>query len=69
MNKGISFRELKLNEDFTRESLKETFPFAKTYPVIVVDGMNIGGFTELKEMVDQLSSDTRKFLSERAGAL
>jgi glutaredoxin 3 len=41
-----------LDEDFTREELFEKFPTARTFPQIVVDGESIGGFTELKELVN-----------------
>jgi len=63
INKNISYKELKLGEDFTRESLLEMFPEAKTFPVIVVDGFNIGGYVQLKEHIDN-SNDSRKFLIE-----
>ena len=41
-----------LDEDFTREQLFETFPTARTFPQIIVDGEKIGGFTEFKALVD-----------------
>lgn len=63
VNKNISFKELKLGEDFTRESLLEMFPEAKTFPVIVVDGFNIGGYADLKEQINN-DIDNRKFLIE-----
>lgn len=62
-NKNIPYTELKLNEDFTREILLEKFPTAKTFPVIVVDGFYIGGFTQLEEMVNE-QRDGRKLLNE-----
>jgi glutaredoxin len=37
-------------KDFTREELMETFPGARTFPQIIVDGQKIGGYTELKEL-------------------
>jgi glutaredoxin 3 len=65
-NRGIGYTELKLDEDFTRENLTQLFPLARTFPVIVVDGFNIGGFTELQKMLTEESKDNRKFLSEGA---
>lgn len=62
-NKNIPYKEMKLGEDFTRETLLEMFPEAKTFPVIVVDGFNIGGYVQLKEHIDSVS-DSRKFLTE-----
>lgn len=41
-----------LDEDFNREQLMETFPGARTFPQIIVDGKKIGGFTEYKALVD-----------------
>lgn len=63
-NKGIPFKEQKLGEDFTREVLLEMFPYAKSFPVIVVDGFNIGGYQELKEKLEQSNNDATKFLIE-----
>ena len=41
-----------LDEDFDRETLMETFPGARTFPQIMVDGEKIGGFTEFKALVE-----------------
>ena len=41
-----------LDEDFSREELFETFPGARTFPQIIVDGEKIGGFTEFKLLVE-----------------
>jgi glutaredoxin 3 len=40
-----------LDEDFDRETLMETFPGARTFPQIIVDGEKIGGYTEFKALV------------------
>lgn len=58
------FKEYKLNEDFTREVLLSRYPNAKTYPVVVVDGYNIGGCDQLKVLLNEEVSDNRKFLAE-----
>lgn len=63
-NKSIPFKEQKLGEDFTRETLLEMFPHAKSFPVIVVDGFNIGGYQQLKEKLEQANTDATKFLIE-----
>lgn len=55
-SKNVKFTEQKLGIDFTREMLLEKFPHAKTFPVIVVDGMNIGGYIELTEELRKRSS-------------
>jgi len=36
----------KLEVDFTREEIMEQFPGVKTFPIVVVDGENIGGYQE-----------------------
>ena len=43
-----------LDEDFTREELFEKFPGARTFPQIRVDGENIGGYTEFKELIEYI---------------
>jgi glutaredoxin 3 len=59
----IEYTSLVLDEDFTKENLLELFPSAKTFPVIVVDGYNIGGYDQLKVLVEQ-KNETRKLLNE-----
>lgn len=63
-NRGKDFIEYKLDEDFTREILLSKFPEAKSYPVIVIDGFNIGGFEQLKQHLAEETSDHRKVLLE-----
>lgn len=63
-NRGKDFIEYKLDEDFTREILLSKFPEAKSYPVIVIDGFNIGGFEQLKQHLAEETSDRRKVLLE-----
>jgi len=63
-SKGMSYTELKLGEDFTRETLLDMFPEARTFPVIVMEGFNIGGYQQLKEKLDHSVGDNRKFLTE-----
>lgn len=41
-----------LDQDFTREELFETFPTARTFPQIIVDGEKIGGYTEFEALVE-----------------
>lgn len=56
-SKSIRFTEQKLDIHFTREMLIEKFPHAKTFPVIVVDGMHIGGYNELNEELRKRTSN------------
>lgn len=60
--KKIEFLEHKLDVNFTREHLLEKFPEAKTFPVIVVDGYRIGGYSELKEHLS--NNDGKQLLNE-----
>ncbi len=43
----------KLNEDFNREEFFEKFPGARTFPQIVINGDNIGGYTDLEKTLGQ----------------
>jgi glutaredoxin len=63
-SKNIQFTELKLNEDFSRDNILKMFPSAKTFPVVVVDGFNIGGFTQLQTMISEQKTSTAKLLNE-----
>ena len=60
---GKDYVEYKLDEDFTREVLVTRFPEAKTFPVIVVDGMHIGGFDQMIKYITE-NTDNRKYLAE-----
>jgi len=48
----IDYHKYMLDEDFTREQLFERFPTARTFPQVVVDGESIGGFTELRTLIN-----------------
>lgn len=48
----VDFVERKLYVDFTRETLLEKYPFAKSFPVVVVDGYFIGGYSQLREHLE-----------------
>jgi glutaredoxin 3 len=61
---GKDYVEYKLDEDFTREILLSKFPEAKSFPVIVVDGFNIGGFEQLKRHLTEETSNSKKILLE-----
>jgi glutaredoxin len=63
-SKNIPFTELKLNEDFSRQNLLELYPSAKTFPVVVVNGFNIGGYTQLQTMLSEQVESTTKLLNE-----
>ena len=50
--KGIDFEEKKVGREYTREQLLEAVPNARTVPQIFLDGKYVGGFTELKALLD-----------------
>ena len=50
--KGIPFEEKKIGDGYTREELLEAVPNARTVPQIFIDGVLIGGFTELKAQLN-----------------
>ena len=52
--KGYDLTYKMLDEDFDREALMETFPGARTFPQIIVDGEKIGGYQEFKKLVDEV---------------
>jgi len=47
--KGVEYEYLMLNEDYTPPQFFEKFPSARTFPQIVVEDKNIGGYNELME--------------------
>ena len=44
--KGWSYREYKLNENFTRDQFYKEFGSGSTFPQLVVDGQKTGGCNE-----------------------
>jgi len=63
MTMNIPFNEYKLDDDFTREIILDKFPLAKSYPIVVVDGFHIGGYSQLVEKINSENSDNRKLLN------
>ena len=48
---NILYDEKILDIDFTREYILSLYSQAKTFPVVVIDGVYIGGFIELQEYI------------------
>ena len=46
--KGVEYEYLNMGDDYTTEEFFNTFPQARTFPQIKVDGESIGGYTELE---------------------
>lgn len=60
---NIAFTQQILGIDYTREMILERYSDATTFPVVVVDGMYIGGFHQLRQMVESLKA-APKFLQD-----
>ena len=51
--KGIEFEEKKIGDGYTKEDLLEAVPTARTVPQIFLDDKLIGGFTELRQYIQE----------------
>ena len=51
--RGIAYEERKIGDGWTREDLLEAVPTARTVPQIFLEGRLIGGFTELRQYLNQ----------------
>lgn len=61
---NLAYAEYKLDVHFTRERLLELYPAAKTYPVVIVDGWNIGGANELAVKLQEEYKNNTQLLNE-----
>lgn len=53
-SKGILFEEKKIGYDgISRDDLLKVLPSARSVPQIFIDGNHIGGFQELKKLLDE----------------
>ena len=50
---GLKFTYKQLDVDFSRDVFFDMFPIARTFPQIKIDGVSIGGYTELEAIVAQ----------------
>lgn len=51
--KGIIYEERNINKNWTREQLLDAVPMARTVPQIFLDDTYIGGYTDLKQYLEQ----------------
>jgi glutaredoxin 3 len=51
--RNIPYEEKKIGYGFTREDLLEAVPTARTVPQIFVNNNHVGGFTELRQYIEQ----------------
>lgn len=52
-NHSKEYTEFKLHKDFSRDLIREIFPTARTFPIIVLDGKYVGGYTQLVEIAKE----------------
>ncbi len=50
--RGIKYEERKIGDGYTREELLEAVPNARTVPQIFINNQLIGGFTELRDHLE-----------------
>jgi glutaredoxin 3 len=50
--KGIVFEERKIGKEWTKEQLLEAVPTARSVPQIFLDDQYVGGFTELRQKLN-----------------
>jgi len=63
-NSNIPYTEQVLGIHFSRELILEKYNTAKSFPVIVVDNYYIGGYNELRKLLEQKASGSQIFLTE-----
>ena len=51
--RNIAYEERKIGYGYTREDLLEAVPTARTVPQIFVNNNHVGGFTELRQYIEQ----------------
>ena len=51
--RNIAYEERKIGHGYTREDLLEAVPTARTVPQIFVNNSHVGGFTELRQYIEQ----------------
>lgn len=52
-SKSIEFEERNIEKDWTKEQLLEAVPTARTLPQIFLNNKLIGGFTELRQYLEE----------------
>ena len=51
--KQIPYTEVEIGKDILREDFVATFPEVRTAPYIILNGVKLGGYDELKRYFDQ----------------
>jgi len=50
--RGYDYEYQELGKDFEREFILETFPGARTFPQIVINGEKVGGFEGMTKYIE-----------------
>jgi glutaredoxin 3 len=50
--RGMAFQEIPMNDKNMVESVKLQYPNAKTAPVIIMDGVYVGGYQQLQSILE-----------------
>lgn len=53
-SRDIDYVEVKCSTTENMTHIRECYPEARTFPVIIIDGEWIGGFTQLNELVKNI---------------
>jgi glutaredoxin len=62
---GASYTEHVVDVNISRKELLEQFPTAKTLPIVVINGVHIGGYPQLEQqIVEQREHIGKSFLAE-----
>lgn len=70
VKEGHEMTYKKLGTDFDGLEMFETFPGARTFPQIIVDGEKIGGYTEFEKLIEKreyFDSDFEEQCREKYG--
>lgn len=60
-SKNIPFEERKIGDGYTKEELLEAVPNARSVPQIFLDNKLIGGFTELRQYIQDTMESQSSF--------
>lgn len=62
---GANYIEHIIDVNVSRKDVLELFPTAKSLPIVVINGVNVGGYTELEQLVvEQRENIGKNFLIE-----
>ena len=50
---GYEYKIIHMPRDISREDLMAKFPTSRTMPIITIDNENIGGYIELKYIIEE----------------